>query len=135
MMHIAAHCAHSVHGAMPLHMHIPPIGDVQYVQHSKRLLCRLFNAMVGQGRCIMAFRVPCCGEALGTARYSVTGRNETHQCSLGYGGHWSVGLLCTQKTNAGNRLNSRQKSFSRQIRDPICTESTIEKEDIPDDKK
>jgi hypothetical protein len=33
MMHITAHSAHSGTGAMPVHMHIPPIGDVQYVQH------------------------------------------------------------------------------------------------------
>jgi len=25
MMHMAAHCAQSVHGAMAVHMHIPPI--------------------------------------------------------------------------------------------------------------
>lgn len=36
MMHMPAHCAHSVHGAMPVHMHIPPIGDVQYVQHPEQ---------------------------------------------------------------------------------------------------
>jgi hypothetical protein len=41
MMHIAAHCAHLSAGAMPLHMHIPPIGDVQYVQHPRPIeLCR-----------------------------------------------------------------------------------------------
>ncbi len=36
MMHMTAHCAHPGPGAMPLHMHIPPIGDVQYVQHPEQ---------------------------------------------------------------------------------------------------
>jgi hypothetical protein len=40
MMHMAAHQALSVRGAMAVHMHIPPIGDVQYVQHPEQIgLC------------------------------------------------------------------------------------------------
>lgn len=50
MMHMTAHCAHSVHGAMPLHMHIPPIGDVQYVQHQRQTeLCVNNPTMSGLG--------------------------------------------------------------------------------------
>jgi hypothetical protein len=37
MMHIAAHGAHSVHGAMAVHMHIYPLGYVQCVQHPERI--------------------------------------------------------------------------------------------------
>jgi hypothetical protein len=33
MMHMDAHCAHSGPSAMQVHMHIYPLGYVQYVQH------------------------------------------------------------------------------------------------------
>jgi hypothetical protein len=38
MMHINAHCAHSVQGAIAPHVHIPPKGDVRHVRNPNREL-------------------------------------------------------------------------------------------------